>query len=495
MSATPLISIVIPVLHDSSELAALLATLAVTSEQIGGRYTPYEVIVVNGDPGDESIQRLRLRFSEIKWTESLPGRARQMNHGAGLAVGKWLFFLHADACPEPGWIDVLRLVDRTGVVSGAFRFRLRSKTFIARLVEVGVYLRVRLFALPYGDQGIFVRREVFFDEGGYSNLPIMEDIDLVQRLRRRGTMNFPSLAVCVSARRWERSGWVRSSGLNIVLVGLFFAGASPGWLARRYYGARSSHRGVAAMTTHRTQSVVTDQNAASKISVIIPALNEEEAIGHVLTEIPDIVESVTVVDNGSTDRTAECARRAGASVVDEPIRGYGRACLTGLHAESAADIVVFLDADRSDYPEEMQLLLAPILCGTTDFVLGCRDGVGRPLSARFGTALCVWLINRLWTAHYRDLGPFRAITRQALERLRMSDKTWGWTIEMQVKAIEADLRVQEIPIRQRARIGRSKISGTITGSVRAGARMLTTIGSMWWTRHRRRALLRTALDG
>ena len=100
MSATPLISIVIPVLHDSSELAVLLETLAVTSEQAGRRYPPYEVIVVNGDPGDESLQRLRLRFSEVKWAESLPGRARQMNHGAGLATGKWLFFLHADAWPE-----------------------------------------------------------------------------------------------------------------------------------------------------------------------------------------------------------------------------------------------------------------------------------------------------------------------------------------------------------------------------------------------------------
>ena len=495
MSATPLISIVIPVLHDSSELAVLLETLPVTSEHTGVRYPPYEVIVVNGDPGDESIQKLRLRFSEVKWAESLPGRARQMNHGAGLATGKWLFFLHADACPELGWVNVLRLADRTGAVSGAFRFRLRSKAVIARFVEAGVYLRVRLFALPYGDQGIFVRREVFFEEGGYSNLPIMEDVDLVRRLRRRGAMNFSSRAVCVSARRWERSGWVRRSGLNIVLVGLFFAGVSPGWLARRYYGARTSNRGVTVRTAHRTQSVVIDQVPVARISVIIPALDEEEAISHVLTEIPDIVESVTVVDNGSTDRTAEYARRAGARVVDEPIRGYGRACLTGLRAESAADIVVFLDADRSDFPEEMQLLLAPILSGTTDFVLGCRAGVGRPLLARFGTALCVWLINRLWTAHYRDLGPFRAITRQALDRLRMSDKTWGWTIEMQVKAIEADLRVHEVPIRQRTRIGRSKISGTITGSVRAGVRMLSTIGSMWWTRHSRRALSRTALDG
>lgn len=495
MSATPLISIVIPVLHDSSELAVLLATLAGTSEQTGERYTPYEVIVVNGDPDDESIKRLRLRFSEVRWTESLPGRARQLNHGAGLATGKWLFFLHADACPELGWVEFFRLADQTGAVSGAFRFRLRSKAFIARLVEFGVYLRVRLFALAYGDQGIFVRREVFLEEGGYSNLPIMEDIDLVQRLRRRGAMKFSSLTVCVSARRWERGGWVRCSGLNIVLVGLFFAGVSPEWLARRYYGVRRPHMGVTAMSTHRTQSVVTDENPASKISVIIPALDEEEAISHVLTEIPSIVESITVVDNGSSDRTAECARSAGARVVDEPIRGYGRACLTGLRAESEADIVVFLDADRSDYPEEMQLLLAPILSGTSDFVLGSRDGVGRPLSARFGTALCVWLINRLWTAHYRDLGPFRAITRQALDRLRMSDKTWGWTIEMQVKAIEANLRVQEVPIRQRTRIGRSKISGTITGSVRAGARMLTTIGSMWRTRHSRRALLRTALDG
>ena len=139
----------------------------------------------------------------------------------------------------------------------------------------------------------------------------------------------------------------------------------------------------------------------------------------------------------------------------------------------------------------MPLLVEPIRRGEADFVLGNRAGAGRPWSARFGTALCVWLINRLWGTRYRDLGPFRAIRRDALDDLGMEDLTWGWTIEMQVKAVEAALRVREVPVRQRTRIGQSKISGTVMGTLRAGARMLHII----WSLHRARRARRDRPEG
>ncbi len=135
----------------------------------------------------------------------------------------------------------------------------------------------------------------------------------------------------------------------------------------------------------------------------------------------------------------------------------------------------------------MAALVAPILSDDADLVMGCREGVGRPLSARIGTAVCVTLINWGWRTYYEDLGPFRAVRRQALDRLAMTDQTYGWTIEMQVKAAEANLRVLEVPIAQRRRLGRSKISGTLGGTLRAGVRMLTTIWSLWWTRGERHA--------
>ena len=494
MTTTPLVSIVIPVLHDTAELASLLETLAPRRRPTADRSVAYEVVVVNGDSHDASLRPLHGRFPTVEWAESTAGRARQMNHGARLATGQWLLFLHADACPDHGWIEAIRKADQSGAVGGAFSFRLESTAPTARVLERGVDLRTRLFGLPYGDQGVFVRRQVFDEEGGYAELPIMEDLEFVRRLRRRGPLTWSPVAIRVSARRWERDGWVRRSVLNIGLVGLFLVGMSPGWLARRYYG----HDRLVAPTeaqAHETALSHLPDNPAHKIAVVIPALDEEEAIGQVLAEIPDSVTTVTVADNGSTDRTAEVARAAGAHVVTESTRGYGRACLAGLRGETDADVIVFLDADRSDYPEEMKLLLAPILAGSADFVLGYRRGVGRPLSARLGTALCVFLINLLWRTQYRDLGPFRAITRPALDRLGMADKTWGWTIEMQVKAAEAGLRTQEVLVRQRPRIGRSKISGTILGTLRAGSRMIVTIWSLWRTRHLRKASFRAVTDG
>lgn len=216
------------------------------------------------------------------------------------------------------------------------------------------------------------------------------------------------------------------------------------------------------------------------VTLILPALNEAEAIGKVLADVPDWVDDIVVVDNGSTDGTGDVATGAGARVVREPRRGYGRACLAGLAAAGPCDIVVFLDADYSDHPDEMDRLVAPIARGQADMVIGSRT-LGRhergsfTLPQRFGNALACRLMNLLWRTRHTDLGPFRAIRRTALRSLRMRDETYGWTVEMQIKAARAGLRVREAPVSYRPRIGISKISGTVRGVVGAGWKILSTL--------------------
>jgi glycosyltransferase involved in cell wall biosynthesis len=221
------------------------------------------------------------------------------------------------------------------------------------------------------------------------------------------------------------------------------------------------------------------------VAIVIPALDEEEAIGRVLAHMPYPAGYVTVVDNGSVDRTVEIAHAAGARVIAEPRLGYGAACYTGFAANPDAEIIVFLDADFSEEPEQMTDLVGPIEAGEADFVLGRRVGVGRPWHARVGTRLCVAAINAIWGSSYQDLGPFRAIRRVSLEELGMQDRTWGWTIEMQVKAAEAGLPTLEIPVRTRPRIGQSKISGTVGGTVKTARRMIEMIAYLALTRRRR----------
>ena len=224
-----------------------------------------------------------------------------------------------------------------------------------------------------------------------------------------------------------------------------------------------------------------------RVSVIIPALNEQEGLRRVLPDLPD-VRSVIVVDNGSTDNTAQVARDCGAIVVAEPVRGYGSACLAGM-AELAnqihpADIdscvIAFLDADYSDHPEEIAKLVAPILNGNVDLVIGSRVIGERQANAMTphslaGTRFACWLLGWVTGHRFTDLGPFRAIRYRSLLDLQMQDRGMGWTIEMQIKAVRQGLRIQEIRVSYRARIGKSKISGTITGSIRAGSKILYLI--------------------
>ena len=225
----------------------------------------------------------------------------------------------------------------------------------------------------------------------------------------------------------------------------------------------------------------------SPITVLLPAYNEEESLPEVLRELQavDPPVDVVVVDNGSEDRTARVAGQAGVTVVYEPSRGYGNACLAGIlylsRRKAPPQVLVICDADGGDDPGALPKLTAPILSGEADLVIGSRTlGNAEPGSltpqAQVGNAIATSLIAQLHGYHFSDMGPFRAIRFQSLLDLGMEDETWGWNVEMQMKALKGDLRVQEIPVRYRKRLaGESKISGSLSGAVRAGARMLWAV--------------------
>lgn len=223
------------------------------------------------------------------------------------------------------------------------------------------------------------------------------------------------------------------------------------------------------------------------IAVIIPAWNEEGSIGHVIDDLPkDLISRIVVADNNSTDYTADVARKFGATVVPAPRQGYGSACLAAIaHLETLPiqeqpEIIVFIDADYSDYPEQLPLLVEPILRGEADLVIGSRMLKPQPRGALlpqaiFGNRVACFLMRILFRQRYSDLGPFRSITWHALKQLQMRDTNFGWTVEMQIKAARHKLRILEVPVDYRPRIGYSKITGTISGTCRAGYKILVTI--------------------
>jgi glycosyltransferase involved in cell wall biosynthesis len=221
------------------------------------------------------------------------------------------------------------------------------------------------------------------------------------------------------------------------------------------------------------------------IHVIIPAVNEELSILKVLDAIPrDLVAEIIVVNNGSTDSTAQIARGASVTVLDEPERGYGNACMRGIEyckmQRPAPDVVVFLDADLSDYPEEMRALVQPIIENQADLVIGSRALGKREKGSMtvpqiFGNWLATSLLKLLFGVKFTDLGPFRAIRFSSLLRLNMQDTTYGWTVEMQLKSAKQKLQSMEVPVGYRKRIGVSKISGTAKGTIMAGYKILYTI--------------------
>ncbi len=221
------------------------------------------------------------------------------------------------------------------------------------------------------------------------------------------------------------------------------------------------------------------------VVVIIPAFNEENAVGKVVSDIPkNLVDEIIVVNNNSTDLTSKAAEAAGATVLFEEQKGYGRACLKGMdyisEQEKLPKIVVFIDADYSDYPEEMGSLLKDIQKDKSDLVIGSRalgerEAGSMTIPQLFGNWLATTLIQVIYKARYTDLGPFRAIRYSTLMAIDMEDKTYGWTVEMQVKVVKNDFRFSEFPVKYRNRIGFSKISGTIKGSILAGYKIITTI--------------------
>ena len=222
-----------------------------------------------------------------------------------------------------------------------------------------------------------------------------------------------------------------------------------------------------------------------KTVVIIPALNEERSIGQVIGDIPqDLVTEIVVVNNGSTDSTARVASDCGATVIDEERRGYGHACLAGMNyikdSSYVPDIIVFLDADYSDYPQEIKDLVSPITEGGYDLVIGSRTIGERQRGALLpqaivGNYMATRLIKLFYGVDFTDLGPFRAIRYDKLLSLDMRDETFGWTVEMQVKAAKKGFRCTEVPVSYRKRIGTSKITGTVAGSVMAGAKIIWVI--------------------
>ena len=220
------------------------------------------------------------------------------------------------------------------------------------------------------------------------------------------------------------------------------------------------------------------------IKVIIPAYNEQDSIANVVNDIPKIVDEVIVISNSSTDNTAINAKNAGATVLHERKKGYGHACLKGLeyiaNQKEKTEIVVFLDGDYSDYPAQLSELIAPIINENIDFVLGARVKEQREYGAMtpqqiFGNWLATALMKLFFGATYTDLGPFRAIKYEKLMALKMEDKTYGWTVEMQLKVLRNKFTYLEIPVKYRNRIGVSKVSGTIKGAIFAGIKILSWI--------------------
>ena len=222
----PFVSVIIPVLRDAVPLAGLLEVLHETKD--------VELIVACADAGDPALEPVRRAWPAVRWVDAPRGRGRQMNAGAARAVGQWLLFLHADARLNGRWLDDMRRAADGGAVGGCYRLEIDSPRWQARLIERGVRYRVRWLGIAYGDQGLFVRRDLFQAIGGYGSMPVMEDADLVRRMRQHGRLRYSQVGVSVSARRWERDGWTWRTMSNVWILLLYLAGRSPDHLAASY---------------------------------------------------------------------------------------------------------------------------------------------------------------------------------------------------------------------------------------------------------------------
>ena len=227
-----------------------------------------------------------------------------------------------------------------------------------------------------------------------------------------------------------------------------------------------------------------------RVSVIIPTHNEAQAIGRVLADLPsDVVSEIIVVDSNSTDGTPDLARKMGARVIEEPRRGYGRACLTGIANTANPDVLVFLDGDYSDRPSELPIVLAPIIEGRADITLGSRfsdksNPAALPWHQSFGNRLAAGLIKLLYGVKISDLGPFRAVRAEVLRSLALEEATYGWAVEMILKGAVAGFRIVEVPVSYHPRIGKSKISGTVKGTLGAAWFILSRIVRYYFRRRK-----------
>ena len=232
-----LVSIVIPARRGEERLAALLQQLPPQRDA--------EIIVAFGGALDEGARRVKQLRRDVIWVEGAEGRGPQLNAGAARAKGAWLWFVHADSRLPKDWPSTFHaLATARDVIGGSFAFRLETTAWQARVIERAVAARVALFGLPYGDQGIFVRRAVFQRMGGYAAIPLMEDVDFVRRLKRFGRVRHLKEHIGTSARRWERDGWWRRSAVNLLFLGLYQLGASPAWLAKRYHRTYADQAGT-----------------------------------------------------------------------------------------------------------------------------------------------------------------------------------------------------------------------------------------------------------
>jgi rSAM/selenodomain-associated transferase 2/rSAM/selenodomain-associated transferase 1 len=371
----PIVSVVIPVLGDEDALAALLPTIP--------RDPRIEVIVVDGGaPGSAAMSSLAGRHQHVRWMQSPPGRAAQMNRGAASASGRWLLFLHADTRLGPAWFDaVSALGDEPRVVGGSFRFALDSAARWARWIERGVRLRVRVFGSAYGDQALFVRRTVFQDMNGYRDLPLMEDLDFIRRLGRRGRLEHLDVPAVTSARRWERDGWLRRTLENRLLVLMFLAGCPPARLARRYRGTRQPPAGRPVV------AIVARAPSAVGKTRLVAALGIED--GRSLREalLRDSLDSVAAVAAARAllftpaDAEAELRELAPAGTLFVPQRGdtLGERMWRGASDLFLAgfDPVVLIGSDAPTLPEAHIRQAVAFLARSRDaVVLGPADDGG-----------------------------------------------------------------------------------------------------------------------
>lgn len=469
-------SVVIPILNERENLPRLMA-------EVAQAWPGAEVIVVDGGSRDGSVTWLEENKTPV--LHCRPSRGAQIDMGSRAANGEYLFYLHAD-CQLPKELpdiipEMQGYLERPGIVAGAFTFKVDSDDPRYRMMEKAVKFRCHKLQMPYGDQGIFLKKETYLKTGGLTPYDIMEDVALHSKLRFMGYIKIMDVPMLSSARRFEKRGYVASNIRNLSLLYLFHAGVPNRILKEIYYfgGCGKKEDKVIHKKAYPGDGKEL-RRENMRVGVVIPCLDEEKSLPLVLQELPmDILETVIVVDNGCRDASAEVARKYGATVVEENERGYGAACLKGIASLPEVDVAVFVDADYSDHPEDIYLLLDKIAEGN-DLVIGSRT-LGRAESgallpqAQFGNALSCFLVKIFFGFKFSDLGPFRAIRKSALDYLVMEDRAFGWTIEMQVKAVLLKMKIAEVSVAYKKRIGVSKITGTLKGTFLAGMTILLVI--------------------